>query len=93
MEAPRLANHTSAKPDWLFPAHNVPQYVSPDWHPTFVDVESDYVHGDKDGLFFTHPEASCIGLEYPAKLEQFPFFARYVASVGYEEQHFDGAML
>ena len=31
------ANHTSAKPDWLFPENNVPEYVSPDWHPTFVD--------------------------------------------------------
>jgi hypothetical protein len=58
-----------------------------------LGVDSDYVHADEDGLFFTHPEASCIRLEYPAKLEQFPFFARRVASLGYEEQHFDGAML
>lgn len=66
-----------------------------EWFRGFDDVglEYDYVHADKDGLFFTHPEASCIRLEYPAKLEQMPFFARYVASVGYEEQHFDGAML
>jgi hypothetical protein len=66
-----------------------------EWFKGFDDVavESDYVHADEHGLFFTHPEASCISLEYPVKLEQFPFFARYVASVGYEEQHFDGAML
>ena len=47
-----------------------------EWFKGFDDigVESDYVHANEDGLFFTHPEASCIGLEYPAKLEQLPFF-------------------
>lgn len=45
------------------------------------------------GFFFTHPEAACIDLEYPAKLEQLPFFARLVATIGYEEHHFDGAMI
>lgn len=58
-----------------------------------VEVESDYVHADKDGLFFTHAEATCIDLEYPAKLEQLPFFARFIATIGYEAQHFDGALL
>ena len=38
-----------------------------DWKP-----ESDYVHSDKNGLFYSHPEATCIDLEYPAKLERLP---------------------
>ena len=58
-----------------------------------VEVESDYVHADKDGLFFTHPESACIDVQYPAKLEQIPFFAHFVATVGYEDQHFDGALI
>jgi hypothetical protein len=59
-----------------------------EWFQGFenLEVESDYVHADKDGLFFTHPEAACIDLEYPSKLEQLPFFARFVATIGYEEQ-------
>jgi hypothetical protein len=66
-----------------------------EWFKGFDDFkpESDYVHADEDGLFFTNPEASCIDLEYPAKLERFPFFARCIATIGYEEQHFDGALL
>ncbi|HEX4074217.1 MAG TPA: hypothetical protein VHX49_02325 [Candidatus Acidoferrales bacterium] len=58
-----------------------------------LGVASDYVHADKDGLFFTHPEAACIDLEYPQKLERLPFFARSVATIGYEAQHFDGALI
>jgi len=66
-----------------------------EWFKGFenLGVESDYVHADKDGLFFTHPEAACIDLEYPAKLERLPFFAHYVATIGYEDQHFDGALI
>lgn len=65
------------------------------WFQGFQNLEpdSDYVHADEDGLFYTHPEATCIDLEYPAKLEKLPFFARRVATIGYEEQHFDGAMI
>jgi len=65
------------------------------WFKGFENVgnESDYVHADGDGLFFTHPEAACIDLEYPPKLEQLSFFARCVATIGYEEHHFDGAMI
>ena len=51
------------------------------------------MHADKDGLFFSHPEAACIELEYPPKLEQLPFFSRCVATIGYEDQHFDGPLL
>jgi hypothetical protein len=31
------ANRASTKPDWLFPQQGVPEYVPPDWHPTFID--------------------------------------------------------
>jgi len=58
-----------------------------------LEPESNYVHADKDGLFYTHPEATCLDLEYPAKLERFPFFAHCVATIGYEDQHFDGAFI
>jgi hypothetical protein len=53
----------------------------------------DYIHADKDGLFFTHPEAACIDLEYPPKLEQLPFFGHCLATIGYEDQYFDGALI
>lgn len=59
-----------------------------DWKPG-----PDYVHADKDGLFYSHPEATCIDLEYPVKLERFPYFAHCVATIGYEDQYFDGALL
>jgi hypothetical protein len=39
------------------------------WFQGFENWEpaTDYIHADKDGLFYTHLEASCIDLEYPAK--------------------------
>ena len=44
--------------------------------------------------FSSHiPEAACIDLEYPQKLEQLPFFAHCVATIGYEDHHFDGALI
>jgi hypothetical protein len=66
-----------------------------EWFQGFenLGIESDYAHADKDGLFFTHPEAACIDLGYPPKLERLPFFARYIATIGYEEQDFEGALL
>src|SRR3984957_18992148 len=65
------------------------------WFEQFenLGVRSDYVHADKDELFFTHPESACIDLEYPPKLERLPFFAHLVATIGYEDQHFDGALI
>ncbi len=41
-----------------------------EWFQGFenVGVYSDYVYADKDELFFTHPEAACINVEYPPKL-------------------------
>lgn len=63
-----------------------------DWLRAF-EKDSDYVHADKEGPFYTHTEASCIDVEYPEKLERLPFFARCVATIGYEDQHFDGALV
>jgi hypothetical protein len=54
---------------------------------------SEYAAFDGKGLFFSDPEASCIDLEYPRKLERLPFFARFLATVGYEARDFEGAMV
>jgi hypothetical protein len=54
---------------------------------------SDYANCDGKGLFFSDPEANCIDLEYPPKLERLPFFARFLATVGYEDRDFEGALL
>lgn len=63
-----------------------------DWFAGFPD-SSEYVHCDGTQLFFTHPEANCIDLEYPTKIERLPFFARLLATIGYEPHNFEGAML
>lgn len=44
-------------------------------------------------LFFTHAEASCIHLDYPATLERLPFFARYIATLGNDDCSFSGALM
>ena len=31
------ANHTKARPDWLFPQQSVPGEGSQEWRPTFID--------------------------------------------------------
>ena len=54
---------------------------------------SEYANCDGKGLFFTDPEANCIDLEYPPKLERLPFFARFLATVGYEARDFEGGLL
>ncbi len=54
---------------------------------------TEYVHRDAGGLFFSDPEASCIDIEYPPKLERLPFFVRYLATLGYESRDFSGALL
>ena len=59
----------------------------------YKDLGDEYVHFDDDGPFFTHPEAACINLEYPPKLERLPFFARYLATIGYEVWDFRGALI
>lgn len=53
----------------------------------------EYVQYDGRDLYFVHPEANCIDLEYPKKLEQLPFMARLLAAVGYDPQHFAGALI
>jgi hypothetical protein len=58
-----------------------------------VFTGADYAQGDERGLFYTHPEASCIAVEYPSELERLPFFARYISTLGYEPWHFTGALL
>lgn len=55
--------------------------------------EIDYVQGDGDGLYFTNPEAACITVEYPAKLEQLPFFVHRLATLGYEDVDFGGGLV
>lgn len=45
------------------------------------------------GFFFSYPEASFITLHYPPKLERLPWFARFVATLGYDEVDFQGALL
>jgi hypothetical protein len=58
-----------------------------------VFSSQDYAQGDERGLFYTHPEASCIAIKYPAELEKLAFFARVIATLGYEPWHFSGAFL
>ena len=53
----------------------------------------EYVQCDEHGLFYIHPEANGIGLLYPPKLERLPFFARLLATLGYEDVYFEGASL
>jgi hypothetical protein len=35
-----------------------------------VFTGADYAQGDERGLFYTHPEASCIGVEYPPRARE-----------------------
>ena len=63
------------------------------WFSGFPGSSADYVQCDESELFFTHPEAKCIDLEYPAKLERLSFFARFLATVGYDPKDFEGAMI
>ena len=62
------------------------------WFASFPKAEESIRCEDAE-LFYTHPEANCIDIEYPAKLEQLPGFARCVATIGYETIHFSGAIV
>ena len=62
------------------------------WFATFSN-DGDNVQCNDSELFFAHPEASCIDVEYPEKLERLPFLARYLATIGYEAADFRGAMV
>jgi hypothetical protein len=64
-----------------------------EWFETFKNIgdKGDYVRGDDRGPFYTHTEAACIDLEYPQKLERLSYFARYIATIGYEDRDFTAA--
>lgn len=64
-----------------------------EWFASVPDRGSEDVHEDAGELFFAHPEANCVDVEYPSKVEQLPFLARFLATVGYESQDFRGAIL
>jgi hypothetical protein len=64
-----------------------------DWLARFPARTTEDVHFDARGPFFPDPNASCIDLEYPAKLERLPYLARQLATLGYEEHDFQGALL
>ena len=51
------------------------------------------MHCDDSGVFFTDPEAGCIDIEYPSKLEKLPFLVSFLATLGCESIHFNGALL
>jgi hypothetical protein len=53
----------------------------------------EFARYDGSELFFAHPEANCIDVEYPPKVEQVPFLARYLATIGYEPVDFRGAAI
>ena len=53
----------------------------------------EFAQYDGSELFFAHPEANCIDVEYPPKVEQIPFLARYLATTGYKPVDFRGAMV
>lgn len=59
----------------------------------YKDLGDEYIHYDNQGPFFSHAEAACIDLEYPSKLEQLPFFARCLATIGYDYWDFRGALI
>ncbi len=58
-----------------------------------VTPRPNYIQTDGEVPYFSSPEAACIDLEYPAKLERIPFFARCLATIGYEVQDFAGALI
>jgi hypothetical protein len=72
--------------------HVLTQVEVEKWSSSFPKSE-DSVHYEDSELFYTHPEANCIDVEYPAKLERLPFFARCLATLSYQYVDFRGAML
>jgi len=63
------------------------------WLAKLPDRAADYAHCDAKGFFFIHPEANCIDIEYPEKLERISFLTRLLATIGYETRDFEGALL
>jgi hypothetical protein len=39
-----------------------------EWFARVLNHRPEYVRCDTDGLFYVHPEANCIDIEYPQKL-------------------------
>jgi hypothetical protein len=64
-----------------------------EWLANFHREGTEHVQCDDAGPFFSHPEANCIQVEYPTKLERLPFFARALATIAYESTHFEAALL
>jgi len=64
-----------------------------DWFSSSPSLGNEYAQWDGEGLFFAHPEANCIDVEYPPKLERMPFFAHCLGNIGYEHRDFEGALL
>jgi hypothetical protein len=64
-----------------------------DWFqgPTWQGPE--HVNFDGKKLLFTHSEAACIELKYPARLDGIPFFARAIATLGHKAEEFEGARI
>jgi hypothetical protein len=52
-----------------------------------------YVKYDGEKLYYTHPETASFDLYLPTKIEQLTYFVRFLASLCYEEQHFEGARI
>jgi hypothetical protein len=63
------------------------------WFKCEPGISNEHVQFEERALFFAHPEASCIDLEYPSKIEQLPFFARSIATLAYDSIDFRGAMV
>lgn len=64
-----------------------------EWLGTFGKLGPERVQFDGRDLFYAYPEADCISLEYPPKLERLSFFARVLATLGYNDWDFRGASL
>jgi hypothetical protein len=64
-----------------------------EWFGRTSTLGPEYVHCDTNGLLYVHPEANCIDIEYPQKLERLPFFARYLATIGYDDRDFRGVLI
>jgi hypothetical protein len=55
--------------------------------------DPDRLQCNERGFFFSDPEASSITLQYPSKLDELPWFARFVARLGHDDLDFSGAIL
>jgi hypothetical protein len=63
------------------------------WFAKPPNQDTEAVRYDASGPFFTHPEASCLQIEYPQKPERLPFLVRTLATITYDSNDFAGALL